>query len=337
MAVLLMPQRPAGQVPAVGVQLARDHPLALGLVRCWLLREGAGVPVDLVHGRRTVVNSGGGTWTTRQPGRFPASPTLELAGGSQDGYKVQDGPIIGGRLNWTLAGWCRIDTGPLDAKTIYGERYSAGNAIAKLCVRGSFFTEGELTYRNDAGTLTQLRTVARHLDVPRFFVGTKRGTALRIYIDGTLENSATFGSSSDAFSSSAVSVIGYDDNVANTSWDGHLGPIYVYDRALSPAEVLWLYHEPWAMLQPLAPAQRYWLPPLQITTPASDITDGTWTNEGGTNTDLYASIDEATVSDSDYIQSTTDPSSDAATVGLGGVSDPQVSTGHYVRYRIRRA
>lgn len=78
------------------------------------------------------------------------------------------------------------------------------------------------------------------------------------------------------------------------------------------------------------------LPP-QLARPITDITDGLWTNEAGSNVNLYASIDETSASDTDYIQSSSSPASaDIAEVGLTSLSDPVSSTGHKVRYRYKK-
>lgn len=68
--------------------------------------------------------------------------------------------------------------------------------------------------------------------------------------------------------------------------------------------------------------------------PASDLTDGAWVNQVGSNVDLYNSIDELVPSDTDYIVS---PASTDATcqIGLSGITDPAISTGHRVSYRFR--
>jgi len=67
--------------------------------------------------------------------------------------------------------------------------------------------------------------------------------------------------------------------------------------------------------------------------PASDITDGTWTNSAGNNTDLYSYIDGASAG-SDYIQVSHSMSgSEICEVGLDTVDDPGVNTGHRVTFR----
>lgn len=69
----------------------------------------------------------------------------------------------------------------------------------------------------------------------------------------------------------------------------------------------------------------------QFARPDSDVAVGLWTP-----TPLYQQIDEVTPSDVDYIESAKNPVSDTCEVGLSDVEDPEVSTGHIVRYRYKK-
>lgn len=74
----------------------------------------------------------------------------------------------------------------------------------------------------------------------------------------------------------------------------------------------------------------------QTAAPASDVTDGSWTDQAG-GTSLFAAIDEAVADDADYIKSSDliEGQSDACEVALGAVTDPVSGSGHVVRYRYR--
>lgn len=75
---------------------------------------------------------------------------------------------------------------------------------------------------------------------------------------------------------------------------------------------------------------------LEFLRPNADVTDGSWTNELGNNTNLFASIDEETANDSDYIRSSDSPTNDTAEVALSDPSGGTVASGaHIVRYRYR--
>lgn len=70
----------------------------------------------------------------------------------------------------------------------------------------------------------------------------------------------------------------------------------------------------------------------QLLPPVADTTDGNWTNQGGSGTNMYASIDD-TDNDADYIQSEIGPASSPVVVRLQGGTDPRLSTRHRLTYR----
>lgn len=80
-------------------------------------------------------------------------------------------------------------------------------------------------------------------------------------------------------------------------------------------------------------------PPTAITIfvrPSADDTDGGWTNELDSNVNLFASIDEVSVDDADYIKSESDPVSDTVKIKLetivSAVAEPFI-----VRYRYKKS
>jgi len=74
-------------------------------------------------------------------------------------------------------------------------------------------------------------------------------------------------------------------------------------------------------------------PPVQFARPATDVTDGTWTDQAG-GLSLFAAIGEAVAADADYIRSANaTTTADVSEIALGTIIDPGVSTGHIVRYR----
>lgn len=75
--------------------------------------------------------------------------------------------------------------------------------------------------------------------------------------------------------------------------------------------------------------------PSQVLEPVSDVLAGSWTPSSGTS--LFGVIDEATVNDLDYIQSSASPvTADECKVRLQGGTDPAIGTGHVVRYRYKK-
>ena len=74
---------------------------------------------------------------------------------------------------------------------------------------------------------------------------------------------------------------------------------------------------------------------FQHARPSADLSDGNWTNELGSTTDLYESVNEPTPDDADYIQSESSPSDSTCVLSLGAVTDPGLHTHHSVRYRCK--
>jgi hypothetical protein len=75
---------------------------------------------------------------------------------------------------------------------------------------------------------------------------------------------------------------------------------------------------------------------VQLVYPTADVTDGSWLNESASATNLYASVDDAaTPNDSDYIRSSSSPSSDAVTLAFGTIPPPDAGAG-VLRIRHRK-
>lgn len=72
----------------------------------------------------------------------------------------------------------------------------------------------------------------------------------------------------------------------------------------------------------------------QFARPSTDTTnDGAWTDQGGGSSSLFATIDESSPSDSDYIRTAMAPTSDVYVTKLTNLEDPVSSSGHTVRWR----
>lgn len=119
------------------------------------------------------------------------------------------------------------------------------------------------------------------------------------------------------------------------SGSGYLSPFagsillsLIFNRVLSAAEVAAISSNPWQIFK----GRRNFLPAIataQYARPVADATTGTWT--ASTGSDLFAMIDETPASDADYISTV---NASICEVSLGSVTDPAVSTGHIVRYRL---
>lgn len=72
----------------------------------------------------------------------------------------------------------------------------------------------------------------------------------------------------------------------------------------------------------------------QFGRPSTDTTIGTYTDQAGGTTNIYGTIDEVSpANDADYIKSVANPANAVYVTKLTSVVDPQLSTGHIVRWR----
>lgn len=103
-----------------------------------------------------------------------------------------------------------------------------------------------------------------------------------------------------------------------------------WSRILQDQEATSIIKNPWQVFE--QPPRFISIPAtgeVQLLSPISDVSDGDWLPSTGT--DLYATVDEASYSDTDYIYAT---SATTCTLALATGSDPAVSTGHTLRYRL---
>lgn len=104
----------------------------------------------------------------------------------------------------------------------------------------------------------------------------------------------------------------------------------VWDREISTAEYQRIYDNPWQLFEPVMLPWFFSVGGApQLLAPIADLSAGGWTPSTGS--DLYAVLDEGTASDADYVVSTTATSCELR-IAVG--SDPAVSTGHILRYRL---
>jgi hypothetical protein len=71
----------------------------------------------------------------------------------------------------------------------------------------------------------------------------------------------------------------------------------------------------------------------QFARPDGDTSVGAWTTNAGGSSSLFATLDETSPSDADFVRSELSPSASAYECSLSNIEDPQSSAGHVVRYR----
>lgn len=209
--------------------------------------------------------------------------------------------------------------------SIFTKMNSGGTAGLELWLDGSGYPN--LSFTNGTTDSAQ-DTNALSTNFPHVIIGRHGGavsTLLDLWIDDRTPTvySTSLGGVAPQHIAAGAGVGGY-------YLDGELYLLAVWNRLLPDAVVRSLMRNPW---QIFAPQRRLIiaLPTVtaQYARPTSDASAGTWT--ASTGSDLYAMLDETAANDADYIVTT---GASTCEVALGSLSDPAVSTGHKVRYRL---
>lgn len=229
--------------PHFGMRCGIDwsHPLARGLRLCLLFNEGGGAPRDISN-YHTIVPLGAPAWT----------PAGYLTGSTSDYVSCRNAPNYGGavtvwwrgRVNawpggatrYWIAGWSNTDT------TIY--EYDKILSIKDSNKAASFYTYSGWAINVDAST-------AITLGVDTDILGVHDLSDLYVYLNGRSDASPIAAAASYAgyttprilLNSPAIPPAVYTGALVVTNVAG------VWLRALSAAEVAWLYAEPYAMIQ----------------------------------------------------------------------------------------
>jgi hypothetical protein len=220
-----------------------SNPLSQGLRIAIPMSEGSGAPFD--YARNTKSSFGGSTtWTKQLPGlglSFSSSYVL-----------VNSGKILAGQVNSSVFAIIKSSGVGSNGTPIYCERASSGNDIYKLQLRNDGGgTVGSLyfTYRDDAGTLTQIAASTALTDDKVHVVGvTKRGTAIVLYVDGIQVQTGTL-TGNDTMTNTIEARIGADAGDAATFFVGSMYHLLGWNRVILPNEAKELYVNSWQIYQ----------------------------------------------------------------------------------------
>lgn len=155
------------------------------------------------------------------------------------------------------------------------------------------------------------------------------GTNVTAYIDGKNSGSDSFAWHFDTGAQTWL-IGATTTDYLNESMPGKYLLALVWNRVLSESEHRSLAANPWQIFkgcQRLLAIQA--TGEVQLLSPVSDVSDGSWLPSTGS--DLYATVDESSYSDTDYIYAT---SATTCTLAIAAGTDPAVSTGHTLRYRL---
>ena len=237
----------AGLKPMLGGQINYEHPLAKGLVGCWLMNEGGDIVNDLSNNIKGTFGTGTAapTWGAGKHGNnlyFDGSNDYIFCGDGADALKL-------GTSDFTIIFSIRQDA-LLDGY-ILSTKNGAPRYSIKTLSDGDllFYISDGVNSRQDGTTWTPLADFKTHQVAWR--VDHSRTDGFQWFIDGILDNTRdgdpTNVGSTDSGQKLAIGTRGEDKGEYGKFF---LDYLYVYNRALSAQEVQQLYIDPFGMFRP---------------------------------------------------------------------------------------
>lgn len=223
-----------------------------GLVGAWTPSLGAtGNRLLDWSGRRSHAVVAGAGWTPTDRG-----PALAFNGSTD--YVDCGNAVPSGTSAFTISAWVQSTRASTNAGAYWyianrGSIFTAGFGI-EFYDRSAAGTQGfEVWSRGESYAGIRAPLLYRPLSEWNHVVGTYERTTLRLYINGVLGNS---GAGTAASSTALPFRIANDtrDDGTGYSWQGRIGPVAVWNRAVSLNEVQRLYADPLGMFRPRAGA-----------------------------------------------------------------------------------
>jgi hypothetical protein len=227
---------PQTQKPPLGSQINWAHPLARGLVGCWLMNEGSGNKIwDSVKGRPGIAATGIPLWTGDGVGFSGASGNFNC------------GIIpMAGMQNFTVVGIFRVVVDSGELVLFSNQTYWTGSI--KITYQ-SAYNRMSSSYLDDSGGYTAV------------VINAPGGIALNknqfvVFSGGRSDLLSRFSQFSDTgmVTSTTASGFGIRNSPTTEQWSvGHINAIVsfcaIYDRVLSQNDVFALYQSPYAMFE----------------------------------------------------------------------------------------
>jgi hypothetical protein len=214
--------------PFLGTMLNKSHPLANGLVGCWLMNEGSGNKVYDLSGNGNTGTITGAVWTAGRTGN-----ALKF---TDDDYVTISQSVISS-TEFSIIGW-EYSEGSTNVGYFLGDSTDPAN----LYLRRQAADPG-----NYAGGIGDQEfaafAVSRNAWHQFAYTHTSAGIGL-IYVDGVFK--ANLAAASNFTSLQSNLYIGDRADLAR-SFEGLLDIIYIYNRALTASEISQLYREPFCM------------------------------------------------------------------------------------------
>ena len=222
--------------PTFPAQLDMAHPLTRGLVGCWVLNDSGLRAWDSSpyknHGTASISN---GRWQGR------------IFDGTNDYLSIPDAAVLNPTNNFTLITWVRVDRST-----------AAGLYDGIVCKRDSALGTGYMLYTTSNAFAISAYATGNNLDITASITHTLRVfncVALVVNAgNGTLYMNAlpvgTDTCNDINVNASPLRLSSYDNAVGtqpSEPFQGIIGEVLLYNRALILSDIKWLYHEPYDM------------------------------------------------------------------------------------------
>jgi len=251
--------------PLPGIMLDPLHPLSKGLVGFWLFNEGSGDLAYDISGygnpgtlKNMLPNTQGSKW---QGSRFGGGLAFD---GTDDYVNIPDSNIWDLTGDYTITIWLKRASFDITVSEIAIGRMTSDSTWWHTPYSVAFEADvGDrdkpvFSIQQSAGAWECVYSNEAITDMNwHYIVGIKEGAYLRIYVDGTLRNSANVGTG-DPYLTNTPLLIG----AAYTSgsygfFNGTIDEVGIYHRALSAEEIKQLYRDPFCNLLQVPAWQRY--------------------------------------------------------------------------------
>lgn len=234
-------------------QINRAHPLAHGLVGCWLFNERGGLQAKNLVNPYSCALSNGASWTTTRDG-----DGISFSGGA----RVNIGPATGTlSLSFPISVVAQVQA---SAAVTYGGvlGYSSNSVFFITISSGNLYLKGyfgSFIYVSSAIT----NPVNSHIV---FCQGTASSKG---YVNGNLLSATTALGKTGTFNANYIGTDAAGDN-----FNGVINYLYIYNRVLTDGEVLQLYSNPYCFIEKVGHRSYTFIsvgPSPQTTTPTSAV------------------------------------------------------------------
>ncbi len=221
---------------ALSFQSQTHSLLGSDLVGWWNFNEGSGTTAGDISGYNNHGTIVGATYVDGVSGTGGTALDFNGSGDYVDLDKVS----IVGALEGTVSAWIKSYEEWENHDTIFASQTGAAWANMRVNLSGDGIDRIKLAIADgESSTFANAKTKALEINKWYHIIGTYDGISLKIYVDGSIENTHPSEIVPGTFSPNFTG-IGYMD-YQNRYWRGYIDDVRIYSRALTASEVQTLY------------------------------------------------------------------------------------------------